>query len=247
MTNYSKYRVVERDEKTGISISFNKGYYNNQKSQLYINKLPQASPKNKVMQELHKEIMCLTAFSIQPAMIYNILSVFRRDFGNINKDALSTYIANCCVYYSYNRDKLKTVIKGYEPRSLQLIDFYESNKDRTNISEQYGETSINIDTALKDIRILLQRLLLFTEYPVPNDTLTKHLTEQEKSLKDRISVCEDVSMLNELYTELISVLGRKTATKQNSKNYNNYKAINCLKSSGFVEAAYKWLNCFPNK
>lgn len=247
MVNYDEYRVVEKNPKTGIATTFDKGYYKNVKTGIYKDRLPFVTPKNRIIETLHREIMCLTAFGLQPAMVYKVLCVFRKNLMDVNKDAMATYIANCCTYYSCHKDDLRRVIKGFESRSMQLIDFYESNKDRTNITEQYDNSSIDINTALTDIRVLIQRLLLFAEYSVPNDIITKQLSEQEKSLKDRISKCEDINMLNELYTELISVLGRKNTTRQNSKNYNNYRAINCLKSSGFVEAAYKWLNCFPNK
>ena len=59
--------------------------------------------------------------------------------------------------------------------------------------------------------------------------------------------CDDISILNEYYSQLLTILSQKDEYRKNLPNKASYKAIRCLQQCGFTEAAYKWLNNFPKK
>ena len=246
MNLYSKFITEEQNPETGLSRYFDKEHY---KSELeYRNKLASVSPKNKVIQELQPEILILTAYGVQQSNIKKILSVYRPAFKTIKREAYSSVITRWCVYYGVHHKELKKLIgRDYDIKAEQLIDFYIKNKDNPSVSTEYLNMPVTIEACVHDIRALLNKLLLFTQLETPNETNIKNLNTQEREIKEKINRCEDVEILNGYYAELVSILGNKNENRRNLANSENYKAIRILKTCGFVEAAYKWLDCFPKK
>lgn len=88
---------------------------------------------------------------------------------------------------------------------------------------------------------------MFTKVNVPENDNIKKLNIQEKEIKEKIMKCDNISILNEYYSQLLTILSQKDEYRKNLPNKASYKAIRCLQQCGFTEAAYKWLNNFPKK
>lgn len=243
---YNEFISKEINPKTGVSGFFDKGYYTSE--QQYANIIASPSKNNRVVQEVHNEIMILKAYGVSHADIKKILDVYRPAMKAVKKDALSSIITRWCVYYSNHHKDLKRLIgHDWEVKAEQLIDFYVKNKDNPSVSTEYLNMPVTVEACIEDIRALLNKLLLFTQLEIPQEYNPKELYAREQEIKKQINDCEDVEILNGYYAELVSVLGNKNESRRNFANNENYKAIRILKTCGFVEAAYKWLDCFPKK
>lgn len=243
---YNEFISKEINPKTGVSGFFDKGYYTSE--QQYADIIASPSKNNRVVQEVHNEIMILKAYGVSHADVKKILDVYRPAMKAVKKDALSSIITRWCVYYSNHRKDLKRLIgHDWEVKAEQLIDFYIKNKDNPSVSTEYLNMPVTIEACIEDIRALLNKLLLFTQLETPQEYNPKELYTREQEIKKQINECEDVEILNGYYAELVSVLGNKNESRRNFANNENYKAIRILKTCGFVEAAYKWLDCFPKK
>lgn len=245
---YSDFVQKERNTETGVAHYFDVGYYNDDSRGS--DSLPLPTAKNKLLTTLHSDIMCLTAYGVQPAIIYKILCSWKPELKNVARGAFSPYHDRCCTYYSTRIDELKKVIGSFEARSEQLIDIYlntsKQNSDAGKL-ETYLDTPVDINSAERDIKIMLQKLLMYTGVSIPDELNIKKLNTEEKQIKENINNCEDLSIMNEYYAQLVNVLSQKQEYRKNYKNANQYKAIRCLKSCGFIDSAYRWLNCFPDK
>lgn len=243
---YEDFISKEINPKTGISGFFDKGYYTSE--QQYADIIASPSKNNRVVQEVHNEIMILKAYGVSHADVKKILDVYRPAMKAVKKDALSSIITRWCVYYSNHHKDLKRLIgHDWEVKAEQLIDFYIKNKDNPSVSTEYLNMPVTVEACIEDIRALLNKLLLFTQLETPQEYNPKELYAREQEIKKQINECEDVEILNGYYAELVSVLGNKNESRRNFANNENYKAIRILKTCGFVEAAYKWLDCFPKK
>lgn len=243
---YNEFISKEINPKTGVSGFFDKGYYTSE--QQYADIIASPSKNNRVVQEVHNEIMILKAYGVSHADVKKILDVYRPAMKAVKKDALSSIITRWCVYYSNHHKDLKRLIgHDWEVKAEQLIDFYIKNKDNPSVSTEYLNMPVTIEACIEDIRALLNKLLLFTQLETPQEYNPKELYTREQEIKKQINECEDVEILNGYYAELVSVLGNKNESRRNFANNENYKAIRILKTCGFVEAAYKWLDCFPKK
>lgn len=243
---YKDFISKEINPKTGVSEFFDEGYYTSE--QQYKDIIASPSKNNRVIQELHNEIMILKAYGVSHARVKRILDVYRPGLKGVNKDAFSSLITRWCVYYSNHPKELKRLIgHDFDVKAEQLIDFYIKNKDNPSVSTEYLNMPVTVEACIKDIRALLNKLLLFTQLETPQEYNPKELYAREQEIKAKINNCEDVEILNGYYAELVSVLGNKNESRRNFANNENYKAIRILKTCGFVEAAYKWLDCFPKK
>lgn len=243
---YNEFISKEINPKTGVSGFFDKGYYTSE--QQYADIIASPSKNNRVVQEVHNEIMILKAYGVSHADVKKILDVYRPAMKAVKKDALSSIITRWCVYYSNHHKDLKRLIgHDWEVKAEQLIDFYVKNKDNPSVSTEYLNMPVTVEACIEDIRALLNKLLLFTQLEIPQEYNPKELYAREQEIKKQINECEDVEILNGYYAELVSVLGNKNESRRNFANNENYKAIRILKTCGFVEAAYKWLDCFPKK
>lgn len=243
---YNEFISKEINPKTGVSGFFDKGYYTSE--QQYADIIASPSKNNRVVQEVHNEIMILKAYGVSHADVKKILDVYRPAIKAVKKDALSSIITRWCVYYSNHHKDLKRLIgHDWEVKAEQLIDFYVKNKDNPSVSTEYLNMPVTVEACIEDIRALLNKLLLFTQLEIPQEYNPKELYAREQEIKKQINDCEDVEILNGYYAELVSVLGNKNESRRNFANNENYKAIRILKTCGFVEAAYKWLDCFPKK
>ena len=243
---YNEFISKEINPKTGVSGFFDKGYYTSE--QQYANIIASPSKNNRVVQEVHNEIMILKAYGVSHADVKKILDVYRPAMKAVKKDALSSIITRWCVYYSNHHKDLKRLIgHDWEVKAEQLIDFYVKNKDNPSVSTEYLNMPVTVEACIEDIRALLNKLLLFTQLETPQEYNPKELYAREQEIKKQINECEDVEILNGYYAELVSVLGNKNESRRNFANNENYNAIRILKTCGFVEAAYKWLDCFPKK
>lgn len=243
---YNEFISKEINPKTGVSGFFDKGYYTSE--QQYADIIASPSKNNRVVQEVHNEIMILKAYGVSHADVKKILDVYRPAMKAVKKDALSSIITRWCVYYSNHHKDLKRLIgHDWEVKAEQLIDFYIKNKDNPSVSTEYLNMPVTVEACIEDIRALLNKLLLFTQLETPQEYNPKELYAREQEIKKQINECEDVEILNGYYAELVSVLGNKNESRRNFANNENYKAIRILKTCGFVEAAYKWLDCFPKK
>lgn len=243
---YNEFISKEINLKTGVSGFFDKGYYTSE--QQYADIIASPSKNNRVVQEVHNEIMILKAYGVSHADVKKILDVYRPAMKAVKKDALSSIITRWCVYYSNHHKDLKRLIgHDWEVKAEQLIDFYVKNKDNPSVSTEYLNMPVTVEACIEDIRALLNKLLLFTQLEIPQEYNPKELYAREQEIKKQINECEDVEILNGYYAELVSVLGNKNESRRNFANNENYKAIRILKTCGFVEAAYKWLDCFPKK
>lgn len=243
---YNEFVSKEINPKTGVSGFFDKGYYTSE--QQYADIIANPSKNNRVVQEVHNEIMILKAYGVSHADVKKILDVYRPAMKAVKKDALSSIITRWCVYYSNHHKDLKRLIgHDFEVKAEQLIDFYIKNKDNPSVSTEYLNMPVTVETCIEDIRALLNKLLLFTQLEIPQEYNPKELYAKEQEIKQKIMDCEDVEILNSAYAELISILGNKNESRRNFANNENYKAIRILKTCGFTKAAYKWLDCFPKK
>ena len=243
---YNEFISKEINPKTGVSGFFDKGYYTSE--QQYANIIASPSKNNRVVQEVHNEIMILKAYGVSHADVKKILDVYRPAMKAVKKDALSSIITRWCVYYSNHHKDLKRLIgHDWEVKAEQLIDFYVKNKDNPSVSTEYLNMPVTVEACIEDIRALLNKLLLFTQLETPQEYNPKELYAREQEIKKQINECEDVEILNGYYAEIVSVLGNKNESRRNFANNENYNAIRILKTCGFVEAAYKWLDCFPKK
>lgn len=246
MNLYSEFITEAQNPKTGVSRYFDEDHYKSELS--YRDRLAAVSPKNRVIQELQSEILILTAYGVQQSNIKKILDVYRPAFKGIKREAYSSVITRWCVYYAVHHKQLKKLIgPDYNVKAEQLIDFYIKNKDNPSVSTEYLNLPVTIEACINDIRALLNKLLLFTQLETPNESNIKELNVREREIKEKINNCEDIEILNGYYAELVSILGNKNENRRNYANSENYKAIRILKTCGFVEAAYKWLDCFPKK
>ena len=246
MSLYEDFIAEPINPETGVSKYFDKDHYKQERR--YINVLAVPSTKNKVVQELQIEALCLIAYGVSQAKIKKIFDIYRPAYRSVKRDAYSSIYSRWCLYFSHHLKELKRLIgHDFEVKAEQLIDFYIKNKDNPSISTEYLNMPVTIESSIDDIRALLNKLLLFTQLETPNETNIKNLNAQEREIKEKINRCEDVEILNGYYAELVSILGNKNENRRNLANSENYKAIRILKTCGFVEAAYKWLDCFPKK
>lgn len=240
---YQEYISEPLNPKTGFSNYLNIDHY---KSDLdYKDKLPRPVPKNRIMLILHKEIMSLACYGVSPAITRKILGVWKSELKNIARPAFATYYQRCCIYYSLRLKELKKLVGNYQDYAEQLIDFYETNKNKSSLEYTYLNKPINISTAVIDIRALIERLLMYTSAQLPEYKDLKELNKAEKEIKEKIMNCSNLEIMNDYYSRLVSILAQKEEYKMKQANSESYKAISCLKDIGFVEAAYRWLNCFP--
>ena len=243
---YKDFVSKEINPKTGVSGFLDQGYYTSE--QQYKDIIASPSKNNRVVQELHNEIMILKAYGVSHAHVKKILDVYRPALKGVKKDALASLITRWCVYYSNHQKELKRLIgKDFEVKAEQLIDFYIKNKDNPSVSTEYLNMPVTIESCIDDIRALLNKLLLFTQLDLPEEYNPKELYSREQEVKQKILDCEDIEILNTCYAELISILGNKNESRRNFANNENYKAIRILKTCGFVKAAHTWLDCFPKK
>lgn len=243
---YDEYISMKMNPESGVSRYFDNGYYRSELQ--YKDILACPSKANKIVQELHNEIMILKAYGVAHSNVKNILDVYRPALKAVKKDALLSIITRWCVYYAHHLKDLKRLIGPYyQIKAEQLIDYYIKNKDNPSVSNEYLNMPVTIETAITDIRALLNKLLLFTQLETPVEYNPKELYSREQEVKAKINNCEDIEMLNGYYAELVSILGSKNESRRNFANNENYKALRILKTCGFVEAAYKWLDCFPKK
>lgn len=243
---YDEFITKKINPKTGVSEFFDWGYYTSE--QQYADVIASPSKANRVVQELHNEIMILKAYGVSHANIKAILDVYRPAMKAVKKEALSSIITRWCVYYSHHIKELRKLIgHDFQVRAEQLIDFYVKNKDNPSISTEYLNMPVSIESCVEDIRALLNKLLLFTELETPQEYNPKELYAREQEIKQKIMDCEDIEILNSAYAELVSVLGNKNESRRNFANNENYKAIRILRTCGFMKAAHKWLDCFPKK
>lgn len=243
---YQEYITVNINPDTGFSRYFDKNYYSSESK--YINMLATAVGKNKIINELQVEILILKAYGISNAQIINILSIFKPAVKEVNKDAIKSIITRWCRYFSYHLKDLKRLIgDNWQAKAEQLIDFYIKNKDNPSIANSYLNQPVSIDSCIDDIRSLLEKLLLITQLEIPVEHNPKQLYNEEQEVKKKINNCEDIELLSDYYAELISILGKKNESRNNFSKAEKYKAIRILKTCGFIEAAHKWLNCFPKK
>ena len=243
---YKDFISKEINPKTGVSGFFDLGYYTSE--QQYKDIIASPSKNNRVVQELHNEIITLKAYGVSHADTKKILDIYRPAMKAVKKDALSSLITRWCVYYSNHHKELKRLIgHDFEIKAEQLIDFYIKNKDNPSVSTEYLNMPVTVESCIEDIRALLNKLLLFTQLDTPQEYNSKELYTREQEIKQKINNCEDIEMLNGYYAELVSVLGNKNESRRNFANNENYKALRILKTCGFVEAAYKWLDCFPKR
>lgn len=241
-TNYSQFISESINPQTGYSHLLDNGHYSYK-----MERIPVPTPKNRVLKEVQKEMLTLSAYGVTSANNKKILQVWRKELQDITKDAFDTYCAKCCDYYSRHLKDLNLIIGDYVPVAQQLIEFYIENKDKSSITNWDLDKPINISTVIPDIKLLIQRLLQITEVEIPEHYEIKKLNEEEKSIKDKINSCEDIELLNNYYAKLIDVLNRKQNYRKILPQSEQYKAIRVLKESGFIESAYMWLDCFPNK
>src|SRR5699024_1352797 len=148
--------------------------------------------KNRVLKEVQKEMLTLSAYGVTSANNKKILQVWRKELQDITKDAFDTYCAKCCDYYSRHLKYLNLIIGDYVPVAQQLIEFYIENKDKSSITKWDLDKPIKISTVIPDIKLLIQRLLQITEVEIPEHYDIKKLNEEEKSIKDKINSCEDI-------------------------------------------------------
>lgn len=243
---YNEFISMEINPKTGVSRFFDFGYYTSEPQ--YGDVIASPSKANRVVQELHNEIMVLKAYGVSHGNVKNILEVYRPAMKAVKKEALSSLITRWCVYYTKHLKDLKRLIgPDYQVKAEQLIDYYIKNKDNPSVSNEYLNMPVTVESAINDIRSLLNKLLLFTQLDTPTEYNPKELFAREQEVKAKINKCEDIEMLNGYYAELVSILGSKNESRRNFANNENYKALRILKTCGFVEAAYKWLDCFPKK
>ena len=243
---YNEFVEKVINPKTGFSTFLDKGYYTSE--QKYVDILATASKNNRIVNELQGKIMTLKAYGVSHANTFKILKIYKPALKEVKKDAISSVITRWCIYYSNHYKELKRLIgPDWQVKAEQLIDFYIKNKDNPSISNAYLNQPVTIDACIEDIRYLLNRLLLFTQLDVPVEHNPKQLYAREQEIKEQINKCEDIEILNGFYAELISILGNKNESRRNFANAENYRAIRILKTCGFIEAAYKWLDCFPKK
>lgn len=240
--DYKQFILESKNPQTGFSHLFDDGHYSYK-----IQRLPIPNPKNRVLQEVQKEMLCLAAFGVGSANNKKILQVWRKELQNITKDAFDTYCSKCCDYYSRHLKDLKLIVGDYVPVAQQLIEYYVENKDKSVITNWDLDKPINISTVIPDIKLLIQRLLQIANVQIPEQYDIKKLNEEERKIKSKINSCEDMEILNNYYAKLIDVLNKKQNYRQTLPQSEQYKAIRILKDSGFVEAAYMWLDSFPNK
>ena len=243
---YNQFAEKEINPDTGFSRFLDKDYYTSE--QQYTNIIATATRNNQIVNELHTEFVLLKAYGISNANVIKILSVYKPALKEVKKDAVSSIIVRWCVYYSNHYKELKRLLgDDWQIKAEQLIDFYIKNKDNPSIPNAYLNQPVTIECCIQDIRALLNRLLLFTQLEIPIEHSSKQLYDKEQQIKKHINDCEDIELLSSFYAELLSVLGSKSENRNNFAKAENYKAIRILKTCGFVEAAYKWLDCFPKK
>lgn len=244
--NYSDFILVDKNPNTGLSKAFDKGYYNIEETYKY--QLPIPMPQNRILSTLHKEIMSLLAYGLGPTKTSDVLSVYNPAFKSLNRGAYKTYMNKCCYYYSYHISELKKLIGHYDSLAEQLIDYYIHNKDKNVVYDAYNTNPINKETVIEDIRTLLEKLLLYANAEISEELNIKELKEEENKIKQDLVNCHDVELVNDYYAKLISNLNKQNEYRKNSsKDHLQAKAVRVLKGSGFVDAAYKWLACFPKK
>ena len=86
---------------------------------------------------------------------------------------------------------------------------------------------------------------MYTSVQLPEYKDLKTLNKAEKEIKEKIMNCSNLEIKNDYYSRLVSILAQKEEFIMKQSNSESYIAISCLKEIGFVEAAYRWLNCFP--
>lgn len=249
MIVFARYIKKGINPETGVSSFFDKGYYK-EKSIFSTKHLPQVTPTNKLIDNCRKELMILTAYGVGPSDIMKIMKVYKPALKKYERSLYKPYLSKCCIYYSYHIKELKKLIgDDFEAVAESLITYYENNRSKTNqnMNIYTNDTCINVENAENEIRLLLNKLLLYTKTQVPCNHNIEELNIAEKEIKDKIMYCDEVSILNEYYSQLLTILSQKEEYRNNMPNSSNYKAIRCLQQSGFIEAAYKWLNNFPKK
>lgn len=243
---YKKYISEELNPITGVSRFFDINHYNSKGS--YKTIIATASQKNYLVNDLKRETLLLKAYGLNNSDTRKVLLVYKPEFESTSKDAYSDIIARWCTYYSYHIDELKNILgNSWFAEAEHLLDYYLSNKDSKAANNKYLTEPITYNNCIKDIRNLLNKLILYAQCELPDEYNLKDLKEKEQRIKQRLSNCEDVEVLNDLYSELLSILKKKEQTRNLAKDSQDLKAIRVLKSCGFLEAAYLWLECFPNK
>lgn len=243
---YKDFIEKEINPDTGFSHFLDKDYYSFTED--YSNIIAYAKKENNIVNELQAETMMLKAYGISNANVYKILCIYKVRLKYVNKKAYDTVLRKWCVYYSYHLDELKRLIKPeWKVKAEQLIDFYVKNKHNPSVNSEYISQPVTLDCCIEDIRALLEKVLLFTKLDLPEETNVKQLTKEEIDIKNKILKCEDTELLNGYYASLLSILNKKAEARKNFSKANNYKAIRVLNTCGLVEAAYKWLDCFPKK
>jgi hypothetical protein len=248
MIVFARYITKEINPETRVSRFFDLGYYK-EKTPFASRHLPQVTPQNRLIDNNRKELMALAAYGVGPSDIMKIIKVYKPILKQFERSIFKPYLSKCCIYYSHHIKELKRLIgDDFEVLAESLITYYENNKDNPNQNMAvYSEAPISIETAEADIRLLLNKLLMFTKVNVPENDNIKKLNIQEKEIKEKIMKCDDISILNEYYSQLLTILSQKDEYRKNLPNKASYKAIRCLQQCGFTEAAYKWLNNFPKK
>jgi len=147
--------------------------------------------------------------------------------------------------------KLKTFIGDYKSKAESYIDYYEDNKYKNKflVKENPKITTgkITLNNAESDIRNLLNTLLLYTRQVIPEEESIDKLRSKELEIKLKMQKCDNIEILNDYYEELLDILTKKKEIREFEPNHSNLKAVRYLNQCGFIEAAYKWLKCFPNK
>lgn len=243
---YQDFVTEKINPATGFSHFLDEDYYTSEPQ--YINMMASAVGKNKIANEVQPQVMILKAYGLSHGQLLDILCVYKPALKEVNKKAIKSLITRWCRYFSYHLKDLKRLIgDNWQVKAEQLIDFYIKNKDNPSVANSYLNQPVSIDSCIDDIRSLLEKLLLITQLEIPIEHNPKHLYNEEQEVKKKINNCEDIELLSDYYAELISILGKKNENRNNFSKAEKYKAIRILKTCGFIEAAHKWLNCFPKK
>lgn len=241
---YKDYIYMPINPTTNLSTFFDPDHYKGETE--YRNRVAHASKQNNIVEKLKVEILQLTAYGVQPAIIKKVLSIYKPELNSIRSEAFKSLASRWCIYYSRHLKELHKLIgNDWKVKAEQLIEYYEHNKFRPKRETNFDETPVSIGACIEDIRYYLEKLLVYANYNTPSEFKIKDLNIQEQVIKEQINKCEDLEMLNSYYAKLVSLLGNKKEFYARQSQAEQLKAIRILKSCGFIEAAYKWLNCFP--
>ena len=243
---YEKFIAKPINPKTKVSEFFDEHYYTSEAS--YRNIIASPSPKNYILNTIKREIIILKAYGVANVQVRAILIAYKPELDEVNKDAISTIITRWCVYYSYHLEELYEILGStWQAEAERLIEFYITHKNDKQTKNKYLTAPVEVTDSIKDIKNLLNKLILYTQLEIPEAYNIKELKDKEQDIKNKINKCEDVEIFNGYYSELTSILRDINESRKNAKNAKEYKAIRVLKTCGFLEAAYKWLDCFPDR